>query len=271
VRARTDLALVAALAVVAFVIAVATPSGLAVVRLPAAIALVVVLPGYALAAAILPPARTAEWVVVSLALSIAATILVGLLLELVGAHLTTAPWMGLLAALTLAAAFWGARNGRSRALSLPHVGLRGAEIGAIGAALVLLGGAAALGFTPLAAPSGTQGTTALGICGPPTYPCVPSGEVRVSVISDALHTETWRVRVLVAAGATRSFGPFRLRPGATWSRVIAVGPYRPQVQAMLYDSARPSAVYRRTWLRYQRASAATVRRERRASSAVGGP
>jgi hypothetical protein len=272
---RTDLGLVAALAVVALAVVVAVPASVAVLRLPAALALILVLPGYALASAIVGELRPAERVLLSLVLSITATIIVALALELVGAHLTTTPWMGLLAAVTVAAAATAVVRGDPRPVVLPRVRLGFAQISALAAAVALLGGAAALGFTPLGAPKGTQGSTALWICARENGCKLPSNAVEVGVISDQLHATRWRVRVLVAGRSPRSFGPITLAPGATWSHIVATGAGAPVVRAFLYSTGRPSTAYRSVVLRYGRASATTLRRAGRtgrvAVSVGGGP
>lgn len=222
-----------------------------------------------LAAALVRDLRPAERVLLSIAVSVAATILAALLLEVIGAHLTTAPWMALLAALTVATAAAGAARGKARPLALPRVRLGVAQSSALAAALLLLGGAAALGFTPLAAPKGTQGSTNLWICGPENGCALPSDEVEVGVISDQLHAARWRVRVLVAGRSARSFGPITLAPGGTWSHVVATGAGRPVVRAFLYSTGRPATAHRSVVLQYGRASAATLRRARRSGRVAG--
>jgi hypothetical protein len=163
VRKRTDLALVMALAVAACVFAALLPPGLAVLRVPLALPLVLGLPGYAIVAALFAPGalRTAEILMLSLAVSVAATIFVGLLLDALSVRLTAGPWMDLLAAITVAAAIRASGRGHARDLVLPRMRLRAVEIGALSGALILVSAAAVLGLTPLAPPKGTPGTTAL--------------------------------------------------------------------------------------------------------------
>jgi hypothetical protein len=248
VRARTDLWLVAVLAVAAALIVALVPGSVVVLRAPAALSLVLALPGYALTAAIFRPAqlRTAERVCLSIAFSIAATIAAALVLALLGVGLTTAPWMGLLAALVLAAAAGAAARGQAQALARPSIRLRARETGALAGAVVLLGGAAALGLTPLGAPRGTQGATSLWI--------LPHGRgaAEIGVISTELHTDTYAVQVTVAGRPAIQFGRITLAPGATWSRVVTTGPGQPVVHALLRTAANPSAVYANVALRYRR-------------------
>jgi hypothetical protein len=242
VKPRTDLALVMGLALAACVFAALLPSSAAVLRAPLCLPLVLVAPGYAVVTAIFRPGelRTSELLTLSIAVSIAATLISALLLDVLGVALTAAPWMGLLTALTLAAAAWGTAHGRSRPLVFRSIPVGRAQAGALAAGLALLAGAATLGFTPLSAPSGTRGTSALWL--------LPAPQGRqaacVGVINEQLHVTTYDVSVLVAGATARRFGPITLAPGATWSRAIAVGPGRPVINASLSTTTDPSAVYR---------------------------
>jgi len=234
VRARTDLGLVAVLALVA-----------CLVRAPIALPLVLALPGYAIVAALFRPSqlRGVEIVLLSIALSVVATVFAALLLAALGVRLTTAAWLDTLAAVTLVAAVRGTARGHARTLRLPRVRLSAAEVLALGGALVLLSGAGVLGLTPLAAPKGAQGTTALTI--------LPLGEgvVELGVISDELHVTSYRVTLTVAGKRGPRFGPIILAPGARWSRVVSVGLGTPLVAATLSQAARPSATYASVALR----------------------
>lgn len=249
VRKRTDLALVMALAVAACVFAALLPPGLAVLRVPLALPLVLGLPGYAIVAALFAPGalRTAEVLMLSLAVSIAATIFVGLLLDALSVRLTAGPWMDLLAAITVAAAIRASGRGHARDLVLPRMRLRAVEIGALSGALILVSAAAVLGLTPLAPPKGTPGTTALWL--------VPAPAGRdaacVGVINEELRSATYTVQVAVAGKPSQQFGPIRLASGASWTRVVTVGLGQPVVTATLRKAgAAPSAApYRNVVIR----------------------
>lgn len=253
-RARTDLWLVAVLAVAATLVVTLLPGSLVELRAPAALLLVLALPGYALSAAIFAPAqlRPAERVSLSIAISVASTIAAALLLALVGVRLTTAPWMALLAAFAVVAAASAGARGHAQILARLSIGLRGREIGALAGAVVLLGGAGALGLTPLGAPRGTKGTTSLWICSKATGCLLPAGTVKVGVINTQLHTASYTVQLTVEARPGLQFGPITLEPGASWSRVVATGPGNPVVRAVLRSTAKPSGVYANVALRYQR-------------------
>jgi uncharacterized membrane protein len=249
VRARTDLGIVMAYALAACLFAALLPAHLAAVRTPLALPLVLLLPGYAIVAALFRPGalRPAEVAVLSLALSIAATIFSGLLLAAVSVRLTAPPWMDLLAAITVAGGVRASVRGHARDLVAPRVRLRVVEAAALAGALVLLSGAAVLGFTPLAPPKGTPGTSSLWL--------VPaSGGVNaacVGVINQELKTTSYTVAVDVAGKTAAQFGPFTLAAGASWTRVVAVKPGRPVVTATLRKagSAPSAAPYRNVAIR----------------------
>lgn len=256
VRARTDLALVTALALAACLFAALLPPSLAAVRAPLALPLVLVLPGYAVVAALFAPGalRTAEVAMLSLAASIASTIVAGLLLDALSVRLTAAPWMFVLAAITLAAAARGSVRGHARNLVLPHVRLRVVEVGALTSALVLLSGAAVLGFTPLPPPKDTPGTSALWL--------VPAPGGRnaacVGVINEELRPTSYTVQVAVAGRTAQRFGPIRLASSHSWTRVVAVGPGRPVVTATLRKAgSAQSPAYRDVAIRNWNISAKT--------------
>jgi len=250
VRARSDLGLVAALALLALLACSLLPASVAALRIPAAVGLVLVLPGYALAAAQFAPSelRPSERLLLSLALSVVATILAALLLEAIGVRLKIAPWMGILALVAVAGAALGAARGHERTIAWPRVSIGPARLAALGAAFAILAGAAALGFSPLPAPTGTQGATFLWI--------LPHGgsTVSVGVINDVTTRRELTVEVAVAGGRVQRFGPVSLAPGASWTRIVATGPGSPVVNAFLREATNPSHVLEHVALRYQRVS-----------------
>jgi uncharacterized membrane protein len=246
VRPRNDLALAVLAAAVACVAAAVLPSSVAVLRAVLALPLVLALPGYALVTAIFRPheLRGPELLTLSIAISVAVTIISGLLLDALGVRLSAAPWMGVLAAVTVAAAAVAASRGHGRPVVLPYIRLRVIELGAFAAGLALLVGAATLGFTPLSAPKGTRGTSALWLLPAPAG----AAKVCVGVINEQLHPTTYTVTLLVAGRSARSLGPITLAPSASWHRTIAVGAGRPAVTATLRRSGG-TGVYRSAVLR----------------------
>jgi uncharacterized membrane protein len=248
VKPRRDLALVVVAALAACLSAALLPSSLAGLRAPLSLPLVLLLPGYAVVSAIFRPGelRTAELITLSIAVSIAATLIVALALDALGVKLTAAPWMGVLTVLTLAAAARGTARGHSRSLILRPIPVGRAQVGAIAAGLALLAGAATLGFTPLGAPNGTRGTSALWLLP------APGGlqAVCVGVINEQLHTTTYNVTVRGGGGPVRRLGPIVLEPGKSWSRELAVASSAaPVMHAFLRRAAEPSVVYRSVVLR----------------------
>lgn len=245
--ARSDMALVVALALLAWLISSLVPAGLAAVRAPLGLPLALALPGYAAVGAVFTPGalRPAELAALSLALSVGVAIFSGLALDVAGVRLATAPWAGAVAAVTLCAAGAAVARGHVRVLPRPRgVRLRAIELIALAAALALLCGAAILGFRPPAAPAGTQATSALGLLPAPGG----AAGVCVDVTNEELRRQSYALAV-TAAGTTRRFGTITLAPGASWTRVVPVAPTRPPVTALLYRTQAPATPYRSAVIR----------------------
>jgi hypothetical protein len=245
--ARSDMALVAALAVLACLVSALAPAGLAAVRVPLGLPLALALPGYAAVSALFPPGelRPAELAILSLALSVGVVIFSGLALDVARVRLTTAPWVDLIGAVTLGAAGAAVARGHLRTLVRPRaLSLRTTELLALAAALALLCGAAILGLRPLGAPGGTRTTAALGLLPAPGK----AAGVCVDVTNEELARQSYELTVS-AAGATRRFGPITLAPGASWTRVVPVAPTRPAVTAVLYRAAARARPYRSAAIR----------------------
>ncbi len=252
-RRAGDLLLVAALAAAcALVCAVAGDGAEAVRVLPAAM-LVLVLPGYALTAALLAPGAIAgvERFVLTIALSIVASVITALMLNLLWSLETTSWAVGLAVATALAALVAG-RRGNGRPLRRPPAPAPGlGAVLALAGAVVLAGGAFALGLTPLRAPDDAQGTTALWIS--------PRGENAVTIGVRSIELERWRYEldVRVAGQRTRRIGPFVLDPGQERLELVpaprlAVG--RPVVEAVLHRLDGRAQQVRRVALRSGRRS-----------------
>lgn len=257
-RRNGDLVAVAALAALCAVLAATLPADLVAARLLPALALVLALPGYALTAALLPPAalRAAERTLLAVALSIAATILGALALHLASIGLEAGPWAGLLAGVTALAAGAAAARGHGRALGRLSPGLRGLEIAAVAAALALAGGAFALGLTPFGPPADTRGYTALWL--------VPraADTIEVGVRSGQLRRASYTVNLLVAGELTYRYGPIRLEPGEQWTALASVRrrSRAPVIEAVLRRVAAPAVVFRRAVLRNGRVVPRPARR-----------
>jgi uncharacterized membrane protein len=254
---RSDMALVGAFALIACIVCAAAPGGLAIVRVPLGLPLVLVLPGYATVTALFAPGAlwSAERIVLSLAISIVASILTGVAVDIAGFKLLAAPWIEVLAVITIVAAAAATARGHERALALPSLlpRLRAAQSLVLLASLLLIAAAAAIGFRPLAPPAKTQGTAALALLEGPGR----SAAVCVSVINEEFHVASYRVVVSVAGQGNHALTTTKLAPGATWNREVAVGAGYPVVRATLYRASAPSSAYRHTslpvWAPYLRA------------------
>jgi len=250
-RLRSDLGLVCALALVGVLAAAVVPDAIGVVRILIAGPLVLALPGYALARAALQPGelRGPELGALSVALSVVVTIFSALLLDALGVRLTIWPWIAILVVVTLAAAAVGMRRGHARALRPPSLAPRVGEVAMVATAVALIGAAAAIGFTPLSAPKGTDTTTALWI-----YPVHP---LEVGVTSGQTRATSYTVTVAVSGRIVRRYGPFTLAPGASWTRLIAVVGKPPVVArlSVIGDAAAAKTVSLRCWCTSVRSAA----------------
>jgi uncharacterized membrane protein len=241
VRRHTDLTVALALTVVAAA-AAHLPSTAPELRAPLALPLVLALPGYALAAAIfgddLP--GVFERVVVSIGLSLAATMATGLMLHLSPFGLTARSWAVALPLVT-AAALAAARFRRHgpptrRAVSLRRRP-RPSQLALVIAGSILAAAALAVARTPLAAPH-ADGYTALWLVKDKR-----SAQLRVGVRSAELEATTYRLRIRLDGRALPTRW-FRLRPGAAWEQTLPHGEW---AAASLYRGGE-RATYRRVRL-----------------------
>lgn len=244
-RAHRDLAGVALLAVVAAA-TVQIDDLPGVVRAAAGLGLVLVLPGYALTRAALSQriAGAAERIALSLALSVPATILSGLLINLSPWRLSVSSWSLTLAGVVVAGcAVAATRRPRSRAPERSVWRLAVPDGALLGAAVAVTGGALALGFTSLPPPRGTPGYTELWL--------LPRGRaIELGLQSRELKIADYEVRLRGGGRQIRSWTVLSIRPGERWTvklrpkSIKARGP----VEARLYRI--PSdRIYRRVRLR----------------------
>jgi hypothetical protein len=236
---RSDLGLVVAFTLVAAA-ATLLPGSLVVVRALLALPLVLALPGYALTRAMLrlDELRGTELLIVSVALSIMVTVFAALLMQAAGVRLEERQWMAVIAVVTIVAAAVGISRGQAHPVVLPHVNVRLREAIAIAGAAVLLIAAAALGFTPLSAPKGTIGSSPVWI-----LPGAGDNSADFGVINDETSARRYTLELTVVGQPTRTFGPFALPPGGTWSRSAVVGPpSKPLTQVFLRYASNPRRV-----------------------------
>ena len=245
---RADLVTVAGCAALATAVVVADVLP-GVVRAIAGLALVLLLPGYALARAVLEDLRggAAEVAVLSLALSVAATIAVGLVVNLSTLSLTVEAWALGLLLVTLVACAVAARR--------PARWLRGGrwrtprarDVVLLAAAALVAAGAAALGSTPLSPPDGVRGYTELSQ--------LRDGDAIVlEVTANELRPAGFRLDLRADGRLVRRWRTGTLEPGRAWRTRMPVAGARGgrTLEARLYrpSSARP---YRRVRLELRRA------------------
>jgi uncharacterized membrane protein len=248
-RAKAQTAVVGLATIVA--IATTLAPTLAPLRPYLALPLVIVLPGLAGLRAALPrSALSFEILVLSCGLSLAISIVVGLLLN-VGGFLTPPGWVGSLGGLTLVScAAHLLRTPSPDPLVVPagerfHVTLSQAAMFSAAALIALFGiGAARVGAMRQREYSFTEFWMA---------PLKPAEQnvVTIGIRNEEKVTTGYRV-VIVADGAVIGrWPPVSLDPGATWSMDISLNSemQRSQrVEAWLYRDDEPKEVYRKVWL-----------------------
>lgn len=165
-RSNWDLLAVSAVALVAALVSTAFGGQSNLVKAALGVPFVLFLPGYALAAVLLPDARTglAERVAVSVGLSIAFAALGGLLLNFLPAGLTAASWRFLLLGVTLSAAGYALWRRETQRIPGPgrlvvRVSVREAALVTSAALLIGLAlGLSALGISPTSAGAPSTGS-----------------------------------------------------------------------------------------------------------------
>lgn len=210
---RRDTLITAAVTVVAALL-----TGLPGARIPAGLLLVLLLPGYALSALVLPgrPPSIAPllWRAMWVAgLSLAVTVLAGLLLNLLPGGLTRTSWTISLTAVTLLACAWPSPQDQNEPLVMPAVRIAAGY----GAAALAIAGTA----TGLAVVSGgwqrSPGFAQLWL--------VPAANQQASlgVRSGYAHAEVFHLVLRRGVGAELSWD-FTLGAGRTWRQTVSAPP-----------------------------------------------
>jgi uncharacterized membrane protein len=237
-------------AAVACALVVVFGSFLGPLRILFALALVLILPGYALvrllfAGQALDGARTAVFAV---ALSIATTILVTLALNVVPGGVRAWTWACALALVTCAASAVAAeRAGPTRLVhSQLRRGVNRRDVALILLACAVLGTTIGLATTPLGA-ANARGYSAMWLergssAGKPA--------VRVTIACVERQRTSYRVVVEVGGNARRIIRNIELRPGEERALSVQVRTKarRVRVKALLFRATAPFVVYRRTTL-----------------------
>jgi hypothetical protein len=198
-------------------------------RLIAGIALVLILPGLAIERALLPlDERGPERLVVALGASAAIVVLAAIILDLIGLPLEAAVWAPVLVTVTVVASAVGhARHLYLRRPSSQLMPSRPAGALLIALALLLITGALVLGTTPLSAPGGTPGYTALWI-----QTDAAQGAAAIAR-SGQLHPVRYELSVSVDGRPVDASPSFTLAPGEE---------YRARVPPPLRSGARITAL-----------------------------
>lgn len=217
IRKPADLQVTAAAAVVCALVLLAP---VAPVRVTAGLALVLVLPGYALTAALLPrrSLRRPELALCVLGLSLAAAALGGLLLNFAG-HLSRPAWDTLLTSVTLACcAAAGLRRGGGTRRQVP--GAAGRRLTKRNAVALLLT-AATVAITGLALAMAVQAATFQG--SPLALSLKPLGSRQVRIAVSPGATARTGLSLVVRAGRTRSRLPLpSLSAARTYTETLTV-------------------------------------------------
>jgi hypothetical protein len=242
---QADLEIVGLGSVGAALVLLANPGSIAV-ALIAGLPLALVLPGYGLTRALfrerLP--NPADYVVLSLALSLAVTILGGLVLELLwpsSRPLSSHSWPVLLSAVTVGCCAIAQVRGHVGPGPPPRPRRPGVrDVLALGAAAVITSGAVALARAPLPAPKGVTGYTQLWL-----VPRAPTAQLGVH--SEELRPMRYELRLKLDGRVDRIWR-LALRPGQSWAVELPINSTHGGwhlAEAALYRQGHPGGPYRR--------------------------
>lgn len=249
IRRNLDLAVAAVVAAASAVIVVRFSLPVAV-RIAFVLPLVLVLPGYALARALLS-GRELEGslrLLLSLGLSLSLAIVTGLVLDVSTIGLDTRSWAVSLAAETwslcvVAGPRWRRRNDVDEAApSTPSWRLRGRDVVLFAVAACIFSGAVAFARTPLPAPN-VHGYTALWLL---PGPAGHRSDFRIGVKSGELKRVSYRLVVRVGTRVVVQ-RRFQLEPSAELHesvRVDKAARHGRSIWALLYREDKPRALFR---------------------------
>jgi len=249
-RGHRDLDLVAIATAVCAVGSLIVPLGS--VRVVFAVPLTLVLPGYAIAMAVIAPRRIGwvELVPLTAGISLAALALSGIVLNYTPGGLRGIPWVVLLAAIVLgcrrvAARRRGRAPARQSSLQIPR---------AAPATVLLLAGCLAMSAAAFVLAQRTvSADRALGYTELWTTPTGESDRrPKVGVTSQQQHTTTYRLEVRREDRPLPIVRAFTLTPGESHTVGLGIRPPRSttRYEATLFKRGRPDQVYRRVfgWL-----------------------
>jgi hypothetical protein len=245
-----DLILVVGLAGAAWLLANGATFDGSILRAALGIPLVLLLPGYALAAAIFPmrPPHRTEQVLLCLGLSLAAAALGGLVLHLTPWGIQAGSWATLLFGVTFISSVVASL--RRRPIPRPR-SRPAASTSLVPAATFLLSGLVVAGAIWIARmPSAQQADQAYSVLWAVPAAGDPANRIRLGISSGEAASTGYIVRVVAGTQTVQEFS-LEVAPTGTWETEVQL-PDRSgdeTVEVLLFRAAAPQDVYRRTALR----------------------
>jgi hypothetical protein len=252
-RQSIDLFVVIVVAGLSAMLALVMPTN-SIVRLICALPLVFFLPGYAISAALLPmnSLGNVEQLLISLGLSVSATALSGLILNLTPWGLQSTTWAITLAVIVVltSAIAWLRRKTDTKIMTAKigmNFNLRLRDGLFLGMAVLVTG--AAIGLTRLpVAPNGIAGYTQLWMITPNPN---NTNDFRLGLTSAEFTDTRYRLQVSIDGQVVKEWPELSLKPGETWETAISLpsgqfgsGP----IIADLYKLDNPETLYRHVTL-----------------------
>jgi uncharacterized membrane protein len=242
-RKSLDLLLTSAIAVLIMVAALTGWAETLPIRL-LSLLLVLVLPGYALTAALFTRLDLAERILYSSGLSIVLTILGGFFLNWSPWSLSTTSWAVLLSGITLVASVAAAAR---RLRSAPGNSQTTIELGSRQLVLLSLAAAIACGAILVARSGAIQHERASAFTQLWLLPAADANSVRVGVRSHEPATTSYRVQLTLNGAVVQEWPAIELESGGQWEMTETLPAMQPDdvVEALLYRTDAPNTVYRR--------------------------
>ncbi len=224
-------------------------------RLPFALLLVFVLPGYAVTAAVLGRARMdlERWLL-TLGLSLVTAALSGFVLNWLPWGLRAETWVSLLAIITIGASFaafvrWPVASA-TPVLVLPRLGIVNGLL--LGLAAIVMVGAIVMTSTVATQNPATDVVQLWMLPGDELDP----GTIQVGVTNNTPAPATFRIQIQQGNSILDELPAIAVPAGGTWETAVAVRTVQPAagpVEAFLYRADAPDAPYRHVllWLNSQ--------------------
>lgn len=248
-RQFRNIFVVMVIAILSAVLVLVMPAD-SILRTIFALPLVFFLPGYAIMTALLPmnSFRTTERLLFSLGLSVSATALSGLILNLTDWGLQSKTWAIMLAGIVLLAGAIALLRSKPNATVTPvpvkkYFKLRFRDLVFLGLAILVMGAAVGLTRLPVA-PNGVSGYTQLWM-----LPAAPgnSNNFRLGINSEEFTETGYRLQVKVNGQVVQEWPQLSLKPGETWETTIKLQSDRVgsgSIEADLYNLDDPETLYR---------------------------